>query len=70
MNNIYMDLVYLLVRNDGEWEDNIIILSKENAINTSIKYKNDRIEIFSKNMEGTGYILTYKYYKNGIYIDE
>ena len=65
-----MDLVYLLVRNDGEWEDNIIILSKENAINTSIKYKNDRIEIFSKNMEGTGYIPTYKYYKNGIYIDE
>ena len=48
MNNIYMDLVYLLVRNDGEWEDNIIILSKENAINTSIKYKNDRIYIISR----------------------
>ena len=65
-----MDLVDLMGRNDGECEDNINILSKENAINTATKYKNYRIEIFSKNMEGTGYIPTYKYYKNGIYIDE
>lgn len=65
-----MDYIYLLVRSGGEWEDNIIFLSKEEAINASIKYKNDRIEIFAKNIQDTGYIPTYKYYKNGLYIDE
>ena len=65
-----MDYVYLLVKSGGEWEDNIIILSKEEAIYTSIKYKNDRVEIFSKNIKDTGYIPTYNYYKNGVYIDQ
>lgn len=65
-----MDFVYLLVRSGGEWEDNIIILSKEEAINTSIKYKNDRVEIFCKNIGGTGYIPTYSYYQNGTYISQ
>jgi hypothetical protein len=65
-----MNFVYLFIRTGGEWEDIIIILSKEEAINTSTKYKNDRVEIFAKNIEGTGYIPTYSYYKNGVYIHE
>jgi len=65
-----MDFVYLFIKTGGEWEDNMIILSKEEAINISIKYKNDRVEIFSKNLQGSGYIPTYSYYKNGVYIYE
>jgi hypothetical protein len=65
-----MDFVYLLVRSEGELKDNIIILPKEEAINTSIKYKNDRVEIFTKNIEDTAYIPTYNYYKNGRYIHQ
>ena len=48
----------------SEWEDIIILLSKEDAINESIKYPSARVEIFSKN-NTTGYTPTYNYYKNG-----
>jgi hypothetical protein len=58
-----MDFVYVLL--DGsEWEDMIILLSKEDAINESLKYPNTRVEIFSKNNK-LGYTPTYNYYKNG-----
>ena len=60
-----MDYVYMLlfgIRN--EWEDIIILLSKEEAIDASIKYPNARVEIFSKNNK-SGYTPTYNYYKNG-----
>ena len=50
-----------------EWEDIIILLSKEDAINESIKYPNARVEIFSKN-NTLGYTPTYNYYKNGNFV--
>ena len=58
-----MNFVYLLF-NGSEWEDIIILLSKEDAINESIKHPNSRVEIFSKN-NNSGYTPTYNYYKNG-----
>ena len=60
-----MEFVYMLLFGSGnEWEDIIILLSKEDAINKSIKYPNARVEIFSKN-DTLGYTPTYNYYKNG-----
>ena len=44
-----MDFVYILLNDSGEWEDIIVFLSKEEAINASINHPNRRIEIFSKN---------------------
>lgn len=58
-----MDFVYVLLFG-SEWEDVIILLSKEDAINESIKYPNARVEIFSKD-NTIGYTPTYNYYKNG-----
>ena len=43
-----MDFVYVVIYG-GDWEDIIILLSKEDAINESINYPNARVEIFSKN---------------------
>ena len=44
-----MEFVYMLLFGSGsEWEDIVILLSKEDAINESIKYPNARVEIFSK----------------------
>jgi hypothetical protein len=59
-----MDFVYLLVRECGEWEDMIIILTKEEAIEASLNYKNSRAEIFMKS-DKLGYVPTYDYYENG-----
>ena len=58
-----MDFVYVL-HNGSEWEDIVILLSKEDAVNESITYPNARVEIFSKNNK-SGYTPTYNYYKNG-----
>jgi hypothetical protein len=58
-----MDFVYVLLYG-SEWEDMIILLTKEDAINASIKHPNVRIEIFGKN-NNFGYIPSYNYYKNG-----
>jgi len=61
--NIQMDFVYLLV-NGGEWEDMVIILTEEEAIQASLKYNNRRVEIFMKSNK-LGYVPTYDYYENG-----
>ena len=58
-----MDSVYVLLYG-SEWEDIVIILSKEDAIKESINHPQARVEIFSKN-NNSGYIPTYSYYKNG-----
>lgn len=58
-----MDFIYLLLCG-SEWEDIIVLLSKEDAINESIKCPNARVEIFSKN-DKLGYTPSYSYYKNG-----
>lgn len=59
-----MQIVYLLVKRFGDWEDMCIILTLEEAIQASIKYPNSRVEIFSKGPE-FGYLPTYTYYKDG-----
>jgi hypothetical protein len=61
-----MDFIYVLLYG-SEWEDMVIILSKEDAINESIKNPKVRVEIFSKNNE-LGYTPTYNYYKNGVLV--
>jgi hypothetical protein len=58
-----IDFIYVLLGGD-EWEDIIILLSKEEAIKESKNYPNGRVEIFSKN-NNLGYRPTYNYYKNG-----
>ncbi len=42
-----MDFIYVFIYG-GEWEDMIIFLSKEDAIQKSINHPNCRVEIFSK----------------------
>lgn len=61
-----MDFVFALLYGT-EWEDMIILLSEEDAINESIKYPNFKVEIFSKTK--VGYTPTYNYYKNGILVE-
>ena len=57
-----MEFVYLMV-NGLNWENMIILLTKEEAIESSIKYPNRRVEIFIKS--DLGYEPTYNFYKNG-----
>ena len=61
-----MEFIYLFL-SGNEWEDIIVFLSKEEAINQSIQYPTHRVEIFSKT-EISGYRPTYDYYQNGEYI--
>ena len=58
-----MNFVYVFIE-ENHWEDIIIFLSKEDAINESKKYPNARVEIFKINGE-VGYTPTYNFYKNG-----
>jgi hypothetical protein len=58
-----MIYVYLMI-NGSDWEDMIIFLSEEEAIDASIKHPDSRIEIFSNNTDFK-YLPTYNYYKNG-----
>lgn len=44
-----------------------IIKNKTKAIEISLLYPEEKIEIFVKKIIGSGYIPTYSYYKNGIY---
>ncbi len=57
-----MEFVYLLKGSD--WEDMIIFLTKEEAIQASIKCPNDSVEIFSRSY--FGYLPTCDFYKNGV----
>ena len=61
-----MDFVYVFL-NINNWEDIVIFLSKEDAINESKKYPNARVEIFSIN-DQLGYTPTYNFYRNGEFI--
>ena len=67
-----MELIYVLV-NDDCWEDMVIYLSKEEAIQVSINNPTRRVEIFRKEKDDSviikGYSPTYNYYKNGEYIE-
>ena len=61
-----MDFVYVFL-NINNWEDIVIFLSKEDAINEPKKYPNARVEIFSIN-DQLGYTPTYNFYRNGEFI--
>ncbi len=58
-----MNFIYVLI-NGYEWEDFVVLLSEEEAINESINYPNSRVEIFGRNEKG-GYVPTYNRYENG-----
>jgi hypothetical protein len=58
-----MEFVYVFL-DINNWEDIIIFLSKEDAINESKKYPKARVEIFTITDE-SGYTPTYNFYKNG-----
>jgi hypothetical protein len=59
-----MEYVYVMAVDGAEWEDIVIFLSKEEAIEKSKRLPNTRIELFSKSEKG-GYRPTYRYYLNG-----
>ena len=63
------DFLYMLLPDGAEWEDMILILTKEEAIEASIKYPKRRVEIFDKEENKLGYHPTYKYYKDGILVN-
>lgn len=62
-----MDSVYVFVVDGAEWEDLLIFLSKEEAIEQSKKHPKVRLEIFHKSLKG-GYRPSYNYYLNGEYV--
>lgn len=64
---MHTDNIYLLVCGN-EWEDITVFLSIEDAIKESVNNPNNRVEIFNKKINGSGYSPTYNYYKNGKYI--
>lgn len=62
-----MKYVYLLTMG-SEWEDTIIFLTKEDAIKQSIAHPKNKVEIFCKNDNCSGYTPTFDYYKNGVLV--
>lgn len=58
------DFLYVYVIHGAEWEDIIIFLTEEKAIEVSKENPRARVEIFRKFKTG-GYIPTYNYYSNG-----
>ena len=58
-----MENIYLFIGNAIEWEDMLIFLDADEAMQMSIKYPNARVEIFNKTH--IGYAPSYIYYKNG-----
>ena len=62
-----MDFIYVFVVDGAEWEDIVVYLSKEAALEKSKKCPHVRLEIFIKSPDG-GYRPTYNYYLDGIYI--
>ena len=58
---------YLYVQLGYEWEDMILFSTREEAIQSSIKYPKRRVEIFKKTE--TGYLPNYCYYLDGKLIE-
>ena len=68
MNSKYMENIYLLCVDGAEWEDIVVYLTLEEALEKSKAWPNTRLEIFSKSEKG-GYRPTYTYYLNGLFVD-
>ena len=62
-----MEHIYLFVVDGAEWEDIVVFLSEEEAIEKSKKYPKARLELFAKSVAG-GYRPTYNYYQNGVLV--
>ena len=62
-----MERVYLFVVDGAEWEDIIVYLTEQEAIDMSKKWPNARVEIFDKSPKG-GYRPSYSYFLNGVLV--
>jgi hypothetical protein len=62
-----MDFVYVFTVDGAEWEDLVIYLSKEEAIEKSKKHPNVRLDIYKKSADG--YRPSYSYYLNGLLVE-
>jgi len=61
-----MEKLYILTPNSGELEDIRIIINEEEAVTLSKQYPSCTVEIFEKDVKLFGYIMSYKYFQNGI----
>ena len=63
-----MEFIYMLLYG-SDWDETKIILSKEEAINASIKHPERKVAIFSRFIKEnrTSYRPTFNYYNNGEY---
>jgi hypothetical protein len=64
-----MEFIYVFVVDGAEWEDIIVYLTKEEAIEKSKKCQKTRLEIFQKSEKG-GYRPHYQFYLNGELVDK
>jgi hypothetical protein len=62
-----MNYIFVLLGDKFDWEDMIIFIDENEAKLASIKYPNQRVEIFNKTYDG--YKPTHCYYKNGNLIE-
>ncbi len=60
--------LYMLVRNQCEWEDMVLYDNEETAIAMSLRYTNARVEIFEKKEGTLSYVPTYSYFENGVLV--
>jgi len=63
-----MENIYLLCVDGAEWEDIVVYLTLEEALEKSKAWPNTRLEIFVKSEKG-GYRQTYTYYLKGAFVD-
>ena len=56
--------VYVFTPDGAEWEDLVVFIDKEEALDFSRKWPKIRVEIFSKT-DKAGYRPSYNYYMNG-----
>jgi hypothetical protein len=63
-----MESIYVLCVDGAEWEDLVVYLTLEEALEKSKAWPNTRLEIFAKSEKG-GYRPTYTYYLNGLFVD-
>lgn len=63
-----MEFVYVFTVNGAEWEDLIIFVTKEEAIEKSKKFPKVRLDIFKRSPNG-GFYPTYNYYLDGILVE-
>jgi hypothetical protein len=66
--NKEMESIYVFICDGADWEDMVVYLSPEEAIEASIKKPFGRVEMFYKSEKG-GFVPSYNYYKNGNYVE-